>query len=181
MLYFILFLIYSFIGFILETLYTFITKGIFINKKCFLLSPLCPVYGFGALAIILSTSKFRNNKFLTMIIGGVSATIIEYIIHYVYKEFLGVSIWDYSDISYNLNGRICLKFTFYWSLLSGLLVYVIHPFIEKNIPSIPKSISIILLIFIVIDSILSLFLYKYFGIKEAVSLSWLRANYYNFV
>lgn len=177
MLYFLYFIIYSFIGFILETLYTLFTTGIFVMKKCFLFSFLCPVYGFGALAILGITKNFRDNKFLTVIIGGISATFVEYFIHYIYEAFLGVTIWTYNDYKYNLNGRICILFTFFWCILSYFLVYFIHPFIEKNMPSIPKSVALSLLIFIGIDGLLSIFLYKYFGTKDAVNILWLNSIY----
>ena len=57
---FMYFIIYSFIGFILETLYTLLTKGIFKMKKCFLINCLCPVYGVGALLILYTTRKMRD-------------------------------------------------------------------------------------------------------------------------
>ena len=175
--YFVYFLLYSFIGFILETLYSIVTKGFFIWKKCFLFNLLCPVYGFGALAIILSTRYIREYKFLTIFVGGIVATIVEYVVHYVYEEILGVSIWDYSDVPYNVNGRICLTFTFFWFILSGILVYWIHPYIEKNLTSIPKSLFLTVLIFVGIDAIISVFLYKKFGNKNAVNINWLITNF----
>lgn len=59
---FIYFIIYSFIGFIIETIYTLLTKGVFKMKKCFMLNFLCPVYGVGALLILYTTRKFRKKK-----------------------------------------------------------------------------------------------------------------------
>lgn len=176
MIYFVYFVFYSFIGFILETLYSLVTRGIFIWKKCFLFNLLCPVYGFGAIAILLSTKSIREYKIATMIVGGIAATIVEYIVHYIYQEWLGVMIWDYSDVLYNINGRICLTFTFFWCILSGILVYFIHPILEKNMTSIPKSLVLTMLFFIGIDAILSIVLYKRYGNKNAVNISWLLAN-----
>ncbi|MBE7057482.1 MAG: hypothetical protein E7387_00055 [Ruminococcaceae bacterium] len=176
MAYFIYFVVYSFIGFILETLYTLVTKGIFIWKKCFLFNLLCPVYGFGSIAILWSTKGIREHKIITMIVGGLVATLVEYILHYIYQEWLGVMIWDYSDVSYNINGRICLTFTFFWCILSGILVYFIHPIIEKNMTSIPKSLLLAMLFFIGIDAIISIVLYKRYGNKNAVNINWLLSN-----
>lgn len=177
MAYFMYFVLYSFIGFILETFYTLITRGVWISKKCFLINLLCPVYGLGALAIVSCTRPIREYKLLTFVVGGVAATVVEYVVHYVYKEMLGVSIWDYSTLPYNINGRICLLFTFFWSILSMLLVYVIHPFVQKNLASMPKTLFAVLLMFVGLDAMVSTLLYKKFGSKQAVNLSWLLMNY----
>ena len=62
MAYFMYFVLYSFIGFLLETLYTLVTRGILISKKCFLINLLCPVYGFGAIAILACTKPIKQYK-----------------------------------------------------------------------------------------------------------------------
>lgn len=177
MLYFLYFIIYSFIGFVLETLYTLFTTNILVMKKCFLFNFLCPVYGIGALVILGATKYFRDNKLLTIIVGGIAATVVEYFIHFIYKDMLGVTIWSYDGYKFNIQGRICMLFTFFWSFLSYFLVYFIHPFIEKNMPPIPKSVALSLLIFVGIDSILSIFLYKFYGTKDAVNIFWLTSIY----
>lgn len=179
MAYFMYFVFYSFIGFILETLYTLITRGIFISKKCFLLNLLCPVYGLGAIAVLGATKPFRDHKLITFIFGGVAATVVEYVLHFIYSEILGVSIWDYSDISYNINGRVCLTFTLFWSMLSLILVYIVHPYIEKNMTSMPKALFGVLLMFVGLDAMISTILYKRYGNKQAVDIVWLISNYRN--
>lgn len=177
MLYFLYFIIYSFIGFILETIYFLFTKGHFISRKCFLLSPLCPVYGLGAIAILLATKYIKKYKIVSILIGGIIASIVEFLFHYIYKDILGVTIWDYSNLSFNLNGRICLLYSLFWCFLAGVLIYFIHPYIEKKIPSIPRSIFLTMLVLFGIDSILSIILYKHFGNKDAINLFWLKTNY----
>lgn len=175
--YFIYFIFYSFIGFLLETIYSLLSTGTFILKKCFLFNYLCPVYGFGAISILFCTKNIKEYKILTMIVGGLIATVVEFIVHYVYKELIGVSIWDYSDLYLNIQGRVCLTFTLYWILLSGVLVYLIHPFVQKNMLNIPNSIAVCILIFVAIDGILSILLYNKFGHKDAVNFNWLISNY----
>lgn len=175
--YFIYFILYSFIGFLLETLYSLLTTGAFIWKKCFLFNFLCPVYGFGAISIIIVTRYIKDYKILTMIVGGILATLVEFIVHYIYKEIIGVSIWDYSDLFLNIQGRVCLIFTFFWSILSGILVYWIHPFVQKNMLKIPNSIAFSILVFVAIDGIISIFLYNKYGHKDAINFNWLISNY----
>lgn len=172
---FIYFIIYSFIGFIIETIYTLLTKGVFKMKKCFMLNFLCPVYGVGALLILYTTRKFRKKKLLTSLIGCVVATATELLFGLFYTEFLNAQVWDYSDVALNLNGHISLLFSIFWSVLSILLVYVIHPFLEKNlkINRIPKPILYISMIFLSIDFIFSCFFMKKFKTSKALSISWL--------
>ncbi len=179
MAYFMYFILYSFIGFILETLYTLVTRGILISKKCFLINLLCPVYGLGAIAILACTKPVKEYKLLTFVFGGVAATAVEYVLHFIYNDMLGVSIWDYSGLSYNINGRVCLLFTVFWSILSMGLVYVIHPFVEKRMASMPKTLFAVLLMFVGLDAMVSTLLYKKFGNRQAVNLTWLITNYRN--
>ena len=137
------------------------------------------------ISILISVASLHFNNFLIYEkaikfesdSSDIVATVVEYVVHYVYEEILGVSIWDYSDVPYNVNGRICLTFTFFWFILSGILVYWIHPYIEKNLTSIPKSLFLTVLIFVGIDAIISVFLYKKFGNKNAVNINWLITNF----
>lgn len=179
MAYFMYFILYSFVGFILETLYTLVTRGIWISKKCFLINLLCPVYGLGAITILACTKPVRQYKLITFVVGGVAATVVEYVLHYVYQEVLGVSIWDYSRLPYNINGRVCLLFTAFWSILSMLLVYVIHPYVEKRLAYMPKTLFAVLIMFVGMDAMISTILFKKFGSRQAVSLPWLLANFRN--
>lgn len=179
MAYFMYFVLYSFVGFILETLYTLITRGILISKKCFLMNLLCPVYGLGAIAIISCTRPIKQYKILTFVMGGLAATVVEYVLHFIYQEILGVSIWNYSNLPYNINGRVCLMFTVFWSILSMGLVYFIHPLVEKRMAAMPKTLFAVLLLFVGMDAMISTLLYKKFGNKQAVSLPWLLSNYRN--
>ena len=94
--------------------------------------------------------------------GGLAATVVEYILHFIYQEILGVSNWNYSNLPYNINGRVCLMFTVFWSILS-----------------MPKTLFAVLLLFVGMDAMISTLLYKKFGNKQAVSLTWLISNYRN--
>lgn len=138
---------------------------------------LCPVYGLGAISILAATRPFKQYKLITFVVGGLAATVVEYVVHYVYKEFLGVSIWDYSSLPYNINGRVSLIFTIFWSILSMGLVYFIHPYVEKHFASMPKTLFAIIIMFVGIDAMVSTLLLKKYGNKQAVNLTWLLANF----
>ena len=176
--YFVYFFIYSFIGFLLESIYTLITKGCFLWKKCFLFNYLCPVYGLGAISILFSVRNIREYKLLSVFVGSIIATLVEFIFHLLYEEFLGISLWDYSDYLFNIQGRVCITFTIFWSILSGLLIYVVHPVVKKYTASIPKPFVITIMIFLAIDAVISVILLKKYGNKNAVNISWLISNYH---
>lgn len=176
LMYFSYFIIYSFFGFILETLFALITVGQLQSRKCFLFNLLCPVYGLGAIAILLSTEPFKQNKPLTFLIGMAAATLVEYVTDYVYKNILGTSFWDYSHLPLNVNGRVCLLFSFFWGLLSLALVYIIHPFISKYSARIPNGVILFVMIFFTIDAVLSVILLNKYNTKNALNLSWLLAK-----
>ena len=169
------FIIYSFIGFILETLYTLLTKGIFKMKKCFLLNCLCPVYGVGALLIIYTTRKITNNKLLTCVIGSVVATAIELIFGFFYTELLNAQVWNYSQNILNFSGHISVLYSFFWSILTLILVYVVHPVVKKNIlnKKIPRPALIFVIIFVSLDFVFSCFFMKKYKTSKALSISWL--------
>lgn len=84
--------------------------------------------------------------------GGLAATVVEYVLHFIYQEILGVSIWNYSNLPYNINGRVCLMFTVFWSILSMGLVYFIHPLVEKRMAAMPKTLFAVLLLFVGMDA-----------------------------
>ncbi len=176
MLLFMYFWLYSFIGFILETVYSFITTGGFVAKKCFVFSLLCPVYGIGALSILGTTYKFRKNYLLIFIFGALVATIVEYFVHFAYEMLFGMHIWNYSGLPYNINGRVCLLFTFFWGILSVVLVRYIHPVIEKYTPLVSERMCILISVFFLIDLVFSSFVLKEYSCKEALSLQWLVQN-----
>ena len=92
------FFVYSFAGFLLETLFALVFQGGFAMRKCFLLFPMCPVYGFGALAILLLAGSFKQNLFAVFGIGMLAASAVEYITDLVYREAIGVAFWDYNDL-----------------------------------------------------------------------------------
>lgn len=147
------FVLYSFVGYIGDAVYAY-NKRDSDFKKCFLINLLCPVYGLGAIAIISCTRPIKQYKILTFVMGGLAATVVEYVLHFIYQEILGVSIWNYSNLPYNINGRVCLMFTVFWSILSMGLVYFIHPLVEKRMAAMPKTLFAVLLLFVGMDAMI---------------------------
>ncbi|MCB2297608.1 putative ABC transporter permease [Clostridium tagluense] len=137
------FIIYSFMGWCLETVYATIKKNEFVNRG-FLHGPFCPIYGFGTLSIIILLKPIESN-YIFLFLGSVILTsLLEYITGYILETTFNSTWWDYSDEPYNLHGRICLSFSIIWGLVSMFILKVVHPYIAYIVNSIPPTPGIIL-------------------------------------
>lgn len=146
------FFIYSFLGWICESIYCSIGNKKIINRG-FLNGPICPVYGFGSLIVIFSLKNFQSNIKLLFIFGILVTSILEYITGFVLEKLFKTTWWNYSNKRFNIKGRVCLKNSILFGAMSVVLIEVIH----KNIYNIVVYISDLLLAVIVI-SILVCFL-----------------------
>ncbi|MCB2354938.1 putative ABC transporter permease [Clostridium estertheticum] len=153
------FIVYSFMGWCLETVYTTIRKKEFVNRG-FLHGPFCPIYGFGILSIIVLLKPIENN-YIFLLLGSIFLTsLIEYITGYILETTFDSTWWDYSDEPYNLHGRICLKFSILWGFISILILKVIHPYIEYTVNLIPLNPGVFLfyitLVYFILDFIITI-------------------------
>lgn len=137
------FYIYCFIGWIWETCYVSICNKKFVNRG-FMKGPLLPIYGSGALCVLLVSKPFKGNYVLMAVVGMLAATVLEYITGAVMEALFRVRYWDYSDNFLNLNGYVCLKSTLCWGVMTLGLVYVIHPPIEAFVRGIERNIVYLL-------------------------------------
>lgn len=127
------FIIYSVLGYIIETIYGMITKGVWESRQSFLYGPFCGIYGLGAVVMIICLHKFPR-KFNTLFIGGfIVGSIVEYVVSFVGEMLLGVKWWDYSNMPLNLNGRICVYFSVFWGFLGIYLIASLNPKVDKII------------------------------------------------
>lgn len=132
------FLIYSFLGFLLEVAFAYGTDHPKKDRKCFLLLPLCPVYGVGAI-LIRQLSGLLEGPLWVMAAGFVGATAAELALGLFYRHVLGVDFWDYSGQPFNLRGLVCLRFALYWSGLALVLVYLLDPLILPLAAAVPEG------------------------------------------
>jgi len=126
--FFYFFVFYSFLGWLTETLYVSIKRKHFVNMG-FLDGPFSPIYGSGALALILFVFPFRQHLLFFLIMSIIITSIIEYITSLFFEKFFKVTWWNYSKEPFNLNGRICLGTSVCWGILSVLALTFIHPII----------------------------------------------------
>ncbi len=123
---FLYFLLYSILGWICETVYCSIGKRRFVNRG-FLNGPLCPVYGFGAMAVIGLLLPVANYPILVFVAGMAVTSGLEYFTGYLLETLFGLKLWDYSKRRFQLHGRICLRNSLLFGMLSLFLVKFLHP------------------------------------------------------
>ena len=141
------FWIYSFLGYLLEKAFAKATHARQQGRKCFLLLPLCPVYGLGMLAVLALPEAWCLDGRLVLW-GGLAATAVEYAVHWGYDALLGVRFWDYSGMIGNLRGRVCLPFTLLWGVLTAAAVWWIQPTVERLAErTVPEVTYLCLLVF----------------------------------
>ena len=156
-----LFLIGSFCGTLLETVWAFFVEGHFEMRVGVVMGPFIPVYGGGAVAITLCLYKLYNkNDIIVYAASAVIGATFEYYCSYFQEMFLGTISWDYSDTSFNLDGRTNLLFAFIWGFLGLVWLRYLYPLISRLIEKIPKKpgniITIILAVFMVVNGVLTI-------------------------
>ena len=157
--YFMLFIIYSFIGWSMEVVGKLIEKHKFINRG-FLVGPICPIYGWGCIAIILLLSKYKSSPIVLFLMAIIICSILEYFTSYFMEKLFHVRWWDYTRRKYNINGRICAETMIPFGLLGCLVVYIVNPIFTGLLNKIPVNtlniLAIIIFTIYVIDNIVSL-------------------------
>lgn len=156
--YFLYFIIYSFIGWSLEVLTQLIFKKRFINRG-FLLGPICPIYGYGALAIVVLIGKNANDPLGVFLKAILVCSILEYLTSYLMEKLFKARWWDYSNQKYNINGRICVETMLPFGLLGVFMIYIAHPFVAKVVSLLSDKVEIVLaavfFIIYLVDNIVS--------------------------
>lgn len=144
--YFSLFLVYSFIGWIIEVTETFIKEKKIINRG-FLIGPYCPIYGTGCLLLITLLNKYKNDPITLFIMSIITCSILEYTTSYVMEKLFKARWWDYSKFKFNINGRICAETMIPFGLLGLIVVYYLNPFLIKIVSTNTILFIIMLIIF----------------------------------
>lgn len=153
------FIIYSIIGFIIETIFGILTKGVLESRKSFIIGPFCSIYGLGAVIMILALQKFKKNNYTLFFGGFLVGSIIEYVVSLIGEAIFHVVWWDYSDMAFNINGRICVAFSMFWGILAIYLITHFNPKVDKFLEKFSykqlKKAVIIIMIFLMIDMVIT--------------------------
>ena len=131
------FMIYSFLGWVLEVVYHAVGQGLVVNRG-FLNGPVCPIYGVGVILIftlaeLVYEGGVEATQTIVLFAGGVVfATAVELFGGWALDKLFHARWWDYSNEPFNLPGYICLKFSLLWGLAIVFVVRVLHPFIAAH-------------------------------------------------
>ncbi len=133
------FYFYCFFGWCFESAYVSIKTRRLTNRG-FMRGPFLPLYGSGAIMMLVVSMPFRENLVLTFLAGCVGATVLEYVTGVVMEALFKVRYWDYSNQKFQFQGRICLKSTLAWGGLTILMTSVVHAYVERVVLSVPGQI-----------------------------------------
>ncbi len=166
--YFLLFMIYSVIGWCMEVTCKLIQYRRFINRG-FLIGPYCPIYGYGAIAITVLLQKYIDDPWVLFIMAILVCGTLEYLTSFFMEKIFKARWWDYSQRKFNLNGRICVGTIIPFGILGLFIMYVSNPFLLKWLGLIPEItlnwISAIAFVIYIVDNIVSTVVIKY--VKKA--------------
>ena len=168
------FIIYSVAGYIIETLYGIVTKGVWESRQSFLYGPFCGIYGLGAVIMIVCLHKIPKKYNLLFIGGFIVGSITEYLVSLFGELLLGVKWWDYSGMPLNLNGRICVFFSIFWGFLAIYLIASLNPKVDRLINWVKskfktqkslKIFTVTVFILLMIDCVATGFAIQFFKVR----------------
>lgn len=167
---FLLFILYSFLGWVIEVINEFTTSKKFVNRG-FLIGPYCPIYGFGGVFITILLTKYQNDIIVLFILSIIICSFLEYFTSYIMEKIFNARWWDYSNKKFNLNGRICLETMIPFGLLGVFMIYFLNPFIIDFLSKFPINtiyfVSVIIMAIFGLDIIVSTFILS--SVKDDIS------------
>lgn len=157
------FIIYSILGFIMETTlkYLFFPK---LNNG-FLHGPWVPIYGLGC-CLIIAIMRFVFNRikvsrpikiFILFMISSIVLTTLEFIGGNLIEILTGKVFWNYEDLKFNFGHYISLEISIIWGVMSLVITYLIKPILDKLIKKIPSIVTYLVLFIFLIDLVITLF------------------------
>ena len=159
------FIIYSFFGWILESVFKSVLQKKIVNSG-FLYGPFCPIYGFGAVIMLLFLEPFKQNIVVLFFVSFLVMSIWEYIVGWFLEKKFNTKYWDYTNNFLNIKGRVCVQNSTFWGILGVAFMMLIHPCTMKYIEMLNKQdliyINCILSIVMLIDTIITVVKMKTF-------------------
>ncbi len=152
------FIIYSFLGYVIETIFGIVTKGVWESRQSFLYGPFCAVYGVGAVIMVVLLHKYIKKYNTLFVAGFIIGSIVEYLVSLIGEMILHVKWWDYSNMPLNIEGRICFYYSIFWGFLAIYLICSVNPKVDKLINWIKSKISIKALKILTSTTIVALFI-----------------------
>ena len=138
-----LFLICAFIGWVWEVFTIFIDKFTFVNRGT-LHGPWLPIYGVGGLLIVLLLKKYKKKPLLIFIINMILCGVIEYVTAWYLETFKHLKWWDYSNMPFNLHGRIALENLIGFGIGGLIVLYLVYPILNKILSYVKNNIKVLI-------------------------------------
>ncbi|MBQ8555149.1 MAG: putative ABC transporter permease [Clostridia bacterium] len=150
----------SFVGVVIELIWCLIRNGYLESRSGLVWGPFNALYGIGAAALSLLLYRFRNRgKWLSFLGGMAIGSVVEYLCSWGQEMVFGSRSWDYSDMPFNVNGRICLLYSVFWGFLGVLWIKDLYPRMVKWLLKLPnrsgKILTWVLMIFLGLNCIVS--------------------------
>lgn len=133
------FYFYCFCGWCVESAYVSV-KNRKLTNRGFMRGPFLPIYGSGAIMMLVVSIPFQESIILTYLAGCVGATVLEYVTGVAMEALFKVRYWDYSDKKFNFQGHVCLGTTLSWGFLTILMTEIIHVPVERLVLSVPSQV-----------------------------------------
>ena len=158
------FTFYAILGYVVEVALCSLRQKQFVGRG-FLFGPVVPIYGFGAILVLLTAAPFSDNFLLTFLVSMVVCSALEYLTSLVMEKMFGIRWWDYTETEkYNLNGRICLRNSLAFGVSGCVIIYYIQDLVvallDFLMPTLRIIFATIALIAFFIDTILSTYATK---------------------
>ncbi len=135
---FAMFIIYSFIGWIIEMLLTLYKHQKIVNRG-FLIGPIIPIWGFGAILITLLL-KPSDSIFNLLVSSAFIGAFLEYVVNYLMEKIFKARWWDYSHLPFNVNGRVWLGSSIFFAMAGFIVINLTNPVIIPFLKGIPHFI-----------------------------------------
>lgn len=170
-----LFTVGCFVGVVFETILCYFQRGYFESRKGLIYGPFNVIYGFGIVVIALILERYKKTPSI-LVVGSILGGIIEYLCSWCQETIFGTTSWDYSNYFLNFDGRTSLYHMIWWGILSLLFMKLIYSPIKKLIYKVKEEkrlvISIILIIFFIIDILIS----SYANIRQTERIEGIKAT-----
>jgi len=171
---FLLFLLYSIIGYIAEVVSCSITLKKIVLNRGFLIGPYLPIYGFGCLIMVWLLFRYEDDLLVLFIMSAFFCTVLEYFTSLLMEKLFKLRWWDYSNRKFQINGRVCLNNALLFGLGGVLVVKVLHPFLSGVVYLLPSSITIWL-------AIILFFIFLFDFVESSYIIVRLKINVDNYI
>lgn len=171
---YLLFLLYSIIGYIAEVVSCSITLKKIVLNRGFLIGPYLPIYGFGCLIMVWLLFRYEDDLLVLFIMSAFFCTVLEYFTSLLMEKLFKLRWWDYSNRKFQINGRVCLDNALLFGLGGILVVKVLHPFLSGVVYLLPSSITIWL-------AIILFFIFLFDFVESSYIIVRLKINVDNYI